>query len=102
MNQEVGDRDPLNEGTKTIQEEGRDTRRETNHFKKDIKMRKSITQILSRTFVRQRIQQTKMGRTNKITGIEERAGMITQMMIGQNAHRCKKTPQRTIVIKTQP
>jgi hypothetical protein len=37
-----------------------------------------------------------------ITGIEEKAGMTTQMMSGQNAHKCRKTRQTTIMIKTQP
>ncbi|KAA6399758.1 MAG: hypothetical protein EZS28_004707 [Streblomastix strix] len=59
---------------------------------------KSIIHIQNRPIIRQRITQTGIGCTN----MKEKVEMITQMMIGQNSHRCRKTQQTIVVIESQP
>ncbi|KAA6359815.1 MAG: hypothetical protein EZS28_044658, partial [Streblomastix strix] len=91
----------LEEGILTIKVEDKASRIENNHIKRDIEKRNSITHIQNRSQIRQRINQTGIGYTNMITVIEEKAGMTTQMMSGQNIHKCKKILLKTIIIEIQ-
>ncbi|KAA6374589.1 MAG: hypothetical protein EZS28_029885 [Streblomastix strix] len=101
-NQEVEAGEHIDEGNIVIKEGDKTITIETNRTRGDIEKHRNITHIQNRPLTRQRTLQTGTGHTNLRIGIEEKAEMTIEMMIGQNAHKCGKTQQRIIAIVTQP
>ncbi|KAA6312818.1 MAG: hypothetical protein EZS28_055861, partial [Streblomastix strix] len=88
MSQGVEAEEHIEEEGIVIKEEDKTTK------KKDTEKHRDIILIQNKPLTRRRILQTGTGHINLKTRIEEKVGMIIQMMTGQNAHRCRKTHQR--------
>ncbi|KAA6380050.1 MAG: hypothetical protein EZS28_024424 [Streblomastix strix] len=83
-NQEAEAEEHIEEGNIVIKEGDRTIGIEIYRIRRDIEKHRSITHTQNGSLARLRIQQTGTGHTNMMIKIEEKAGMITQMMIGQN------------------
>ncbi|KAA6369760.1 MAG: hypothetical protein EZS28_034714 [Streblomastix strix] len=101
MNQEVEAKEHIGEGGPIIMKENRVMKIEINRIRKDTEKHRNIIHIQNKPLTRQRTQQIRTGLTNLRIRIEDKVGMITQMMTGQNAHRCRKTHLTTILTEIQ-
>ncbi|KAA6360251.1 MAG: hypothetical protein EZS28_044222, partial [Streblomastix strix] len=102
VNQEAEAEEHIEEVNIVINEGDITFNTEINQIRRHIEKHRSITHTQNGSLARLRIQQTGMERTNMRIRIEKKAWMITQIIIGQNAHRCRKTQQRIIMIEIQP